>query len=62
MRVCDWLQVFVIVGCPRDLIGSCLEDKGLRAGSSPVPRGSLLLSQTASICDCGQTMFVNKTI
>ena len=50
----------MVVGCPWELIGSCPEDEGLKASSSPVPAGSPPLSQTASTCDFVQTMFVNK--
>ena len=52
----------MIAGCPRELIGSCLGAKSLRTGSSPVPGGSPLLSQTASMCDCVNYVFLNKTI
>ena len=51
----------MIASCPRELIGSCLEAKSL-IGSSPVPGGSPLLSQTASMCDCVNDAYLNKTI
>ena len=41
--------VSVTVVWPWELIGSCLEDKGLRASSSPGPVGSTLLSETTSM-------------
>lgn len=50
--------VWVIACCPVELIGCCQKFKGQLV---PVPGGSPLLPQTASMCVCVKTMFVNKT-
>ena len=50
--------VWVIACCPVELIGCCQEFKGQLV---PVPGGSPLLPQTASMCVCVKTMSVNKT-
>ena len=47
------------------LIGSCLTDKGLKASSSQFLWALLSCCPTTNyqhLCDCGQTMFDNKTM
>ena len=48
----------MIACCPVELIGCCQKFKSQLV---PVPGGSPLLPQTASMCVCVKTMFVNKT-
>ena len=44
--------VLVVVGCPRELIGSSLEDKGLKAGSSKFLWALLCCPRLPAIIDC----------